>query len=821
MTTDAASAPTSDPQRGDAAAAELALLADPAKLDLFVPATGDAWWRWGTIAAIFALYVWNCGSFGLWDPWETHYGEVARNMLESYDWVNPWWGYRQKIGSEPLAGEWFYSKPIWIFWAEVSFLKLIGYSDWAFRLPIALIGAASVSSLYLAVERALSRRHAFWAATVVGLSPFIYMTSRSAQTDIPFVATLTIAIAFFIAAVFGRREPLSNRAMVAQTLAFVGFFLANIVPQLGIIAVDLVDPHAGAGMSGPAAWAARIQQNGAWHLLFYVPPALGLLASLLVPMVRSRGRWTDADKDRWQRRMLLLCFYMMLGQATLAKGLLGFLLPGAVLFVWLAVTGHWRALARLELARGVPLFFLTALPWYVAMFCRHGRPYYDRFFIHDHFNRVGSGVHQIDHGTFEHFIEWLGYGLFPWVALVPAALVSVVRPPRQLDAGVDSARGRAMRTFVFVWFAVAFAVFTVSSTKFHHYILPAAPALGLLVAFALLELDRIDDRSRRLQLLVGAGLAAAVVAAMLIEPQALRQMYTYKYDRPMPENLPLDWDALLRWPSDGEPLLRWRDTTFAKHVGGTTAALLQVPAFRYETWMPWIGGALTLAWLLGLWRRGLPWMRAGLLGGSAALALWALNVYLPMLTPAWSQRYLFEAYYEHCTLMPQPGPIEEAYTPLVRRAGLGAIADFVDAKPKRVCSEDIISWLITWRGETLYSNNEIRPINKEGPQFEPYLKEMNRGKPFYVLMERGRRGGVESKTRQVSRKLRDDGVAGFADIDSWNCSLISNDSAYFVIGRCDPVRGGGGAASTPPPVPTGGAARALRRGLLRPPPATP
>ncbi|MEY4577990.1 MAG: hypothetical protein RL701_2693, partial [Pseudomonadota bacterium] len=55
-----------------------------------------------------ALYLPLLGSFGLWDPWETHYGEVSREILGRDDWVSLWWA----------QDGWFWSKPILIFWAE-------------------------------------------------------------------------------------------------------------------------------------------------------------------------------------------------------------------------------------------------------------------------------------------------------------------------------------------------------------------------------------------------------------------------------------------------------------------------------------------------------------------------------------------------------------------------------------------------------------------------------------------------------------------------------------------------------------------------------
>jgi 4-amino-4-deoxy-L-arabinose transferase-like glycosyltransferase len=46
--------------------------------------------------------VWR---YSLIDPWETHYGEVARRMLADHDWVHTDW-----------QNEGFRSKPVLTFW---------------------------------------------------------------------------------------------------------------------------------------------------------------------------------------------------------------------------------------------------------------------------------------------------------------------------------------------------------------------------------------------------------------------------------------------------------------------------------------------------------------------------------------------------------------------------------------------------------------------------------------------------------------------------------------------------------------------------------
>ena len=51
-------------------------------------------------------------SYSLVDPWETHYGEVARMMLQEHDWVHTQW----PGGESPKDNEGFRSKPVLQFW---------------------------------------------------------------------------------------------------------------------------------------------------------------------------------------------------------------------------------------------------------------------------------------------------------------------------------------------------------------------------------------------------------------------------------------------------------------------------------------------------------------------------------------------------------------------------------------------------------------------------------------------------------------------------------------------------------------------------------
>ena len=90
------------------------------------------------------LYLPAAGSYGLWDPWETHYSEVARQMTHRGDFISLWWP------GSPRDAEVFWSKPVLTFWlmsigmhiARVGLpggdpgeMAVTNRAEWAVRVP--------------------------------------------------------------------------------------------------------------------------------------------------------------------------------------------------------------------------------------------------------------------------------------------------------------------------------------------------------------------------------------------------------------------------------------------------------------------------------------------------------------------------------------------------------------------------------------------------------------------------------------------------------------------------------------------------------------
>src|SRR3954466_25041 len=168
-----------------------------------------------------ALYVPLAGSYGLYDPWETHYSEVARQMTERRDYISLWWP------GAPIDADHFWSKPVLSFWIMSLSMQLFGLrhadpgtmalshrAEWAMRLPFCLLGVLGIYGIYLCVSRFVSRRAGLFAALVTATSPLYSLVARQAMTDMAFVGPMTMALALGALALFDDQDAVPERRSV-------------------------------------------------------------------------------------------------------------------------------------------------------------------------------------------------------------------------------------------------------------------------------------------------------------------------------------------------------------------------------------------------------------------------------------------------------------------------------------------------------------------------------------------------------------------------------------------------------------------------------
>ncbi len=164
-------------------------------------------------------------------------------------------------------------------------------------------------------------------------------------------------------------------------------------------------------------------------------------------------------------------FYIFSALAVLAKGLIGIVLPGGVIFCYILITRRWRLLREMRLVTGILLFLLVSAPWFVIVSIRN--PEFARFFfVHEHFERFLTKVH----GRYQppwFFIPILIGVMLPWSFFIPTAIARIWQERKQ--TGADN------RLFLLLWAAVIFVFFSISDSKLIPYILPVYPAVALLL----------------------------------------------------------------------------------------------------------------------------------------------------------------------------------------------------------------------------------------------------------------------------------------------------------------------------------------------------
>lgn len=279
------------------------------------------------------------------------------------------------------------------------------------------------------------------------------------------------------------------------------------------------------------AWLARRVEFGAARQLEWLAFAsTATLASSIGLIAFSRGASfdivltvsvtlalccflaADLEAQPRRRRWLLAGFYAGVGLALMAKGLIGAIIPTGTVGLYLLLQQRWPGAKNLGLWWGPLVTTAVAALWYGPVIARHGWPFIDEFFVQHHFARYTSNKYH--HPQPFYFYFWVAPLLtIPWTPFLVDALRNIVRWNRR--APDPAAR---WRVFAFAWMVVPIGFFSLSGSKLPGYVLPALPAMCLLIGDRLAAYLRGEKRgARSLQivgvLLIVVGLGGSLYAA--------------------------------------------------------------------------------------------------------------------------------------------------------------------------------------------------------------------------------------------------------------------------------------------------------------------
>jgi 4-amino-4-deoxy-L-arabinose transferase-like glycosyltransferase len=320
-------------------------------------------------------------------------------------------------------------------------------------------------------------------------------------------------------------------------------------------------------------------------LIFFITAALTLYAwgtpafgptltySLRYPWIRLQNENKTVESGNAtlgfpSNKLTLVLMFTMMGFASLDKGPIGFLLPCAVIGMFLLIyrlpasqTSHTstetdladqprHGLLRASIGILNPLHFLktclsmrlgwlitvvlaVALPWYIWVTIRSDGVWTRGFFLEHNLGRAMNEMEGHGGTPFYYVIGFL-MGTFPWSIFFLPMLLDCVRSlkdPTDSDGSAHAAqhgvRFNAPLCFVACWVCVIVGLFSLASTKLPSYISPCHPAAAMLFGNYLARLMAGKQRSANwwpyasfavlLLVGIGFGIGTGIVAEQFVD----------------------------------------------------------------------------------------------------------------------------------------------------------------------------------------------------------------------------------------------------------------------------------------------------------------
>jgi 4-amino-4-deoxy-L-arabinose transferase-like glycosyltransferase len=292
--------------------------------------------KWGLPALTLFTFFFLLGSRSLNEPDEGRYSEIAREMIETGDWLVPHLWYLPHLDKPPMT-----------YWLVAASMKLFGQNEWAARLPVALAGISGVWAVFLLGCSLGGRRAGFWSAVILQGSLLYFAMARMLTPDIFLTQFVAWAIYFFWRSWLVLKSEIGNRKseiilwhLAGWTAIALGFLTKGpIAPAIPLVALA-------------SLLIFRRKEIIPMKIVF-----TGLLAGFALFLLLA-APWFLAVFQKVPQS----AHYMILGQAAghllgttiknrpggifyffgiLAAGLL----PWTFLLGWLWWRPHWRALA--------------------------------------------------------------------------------------------------------------------------------------------------------------------------------------------------------------------------------------------------------------------------------------------------------------------------------------------------------------------------------------------------------------------------------------------------------------------------------------------
>lgn len=232
----------------------------PASLTDGLPLTAaQSGFLWRFLGLLFAERLIGMLLVPFTDTTEARYGEIARKMLETGDWITPQIAY----------GVPFWGKPPLHTWLSALGMGAFGVNEFAARLPILAVACGLLALVYTWARAEKGPGFALVGTVILASSGMFFVASAMVMTDLVLVAGTTLSMIAFWNAV-----QLRSRALLWGYLFFVGLAIGLLAK--GPLAIVLAGLPIGLwvmiGNHWRATWSRLPWVSGTLVMLFIAAP---------------------------------------------------------------------------------------------------------------------------------------------------------------------------------------------------------------------------------------------------------------------------------------------------------------------------------------------------------------------------------------------------------------------------------------------------------------------------------------------------------------------------------------------------------------------
>jgi len=205
-----------------------------------------------------------------------------------------------------------------------------------------------------------------------------------------------------------------------------------------------------------------------------------------------------------KKEKYLLISFAMIGFGFLTKGPVAILIPLATYFIFMLIKKDLKQFFKdVFNIKGLLIFSVIALPWYILEFKAQGMKFINGFFLKNNIGRFERSF-QAHKGSIFYYIPVILIGLLPWTSLFLKYLLKIKEYLKSKDDFL---------LFGSIWFLFVFIFFSLSGTKLPHYLI-----YGYTPVFIFMAISFKDIKSEFLYSLPFILLILALISLPFILP---------------------------------------------------------------------------------------------------------------------------------------------------------------------------------------------------------------------------------------------------------------------------------------------------------------